>query len=203
MSQYRIYACEFYRKNVTTANNMFRPPDNDPVVLSCFVWAIQGEDGYTVVDCGNNAEVARRRDRISQREVDEALALAGVDCAQVKKVILTHFHFDHAGCLDLFPQAQFYAQAREMAFWTGPYVRYKVFGEVLEADDITKLCQLNMQGRLTLLDGDAEISPGIKLHLGRRAYGGHADRGSGHRPGAGRDRLGRGEDLPQFGRKHA
>ena len=169
MSQYKIYACEYFRRNATTADYMLRPPDHEPYIMNCYVWAIVGRHETIVVDCGNTAEVGRRRERISHHEIDEALGLAGVDASQVETLILTHFHFDHAGCLDLFPKARVYAQAREMAFWTGPYARFPIFGDVVEAADLAKLMELNLAGRLTLVDGSAEIKPGVKLHL----CGGH------------------------------
>ncbi len=169
MNQYRIYACEYHRRDVTAKDYLFRTQADDPYQSSCFVWAIVGENETLVVDCGYTAEVGRRRGRVLHREIEEAFGLAGVDCNEVDAVILTHFHFDHAGCLDLFPKAHFYAQAREMAFWTGPYARFPIFGDVVESADITKLAGLNLAGRLSLIRGSAQVRPGIRLHL----TGGH------------------------------
>ncbi|MEJ1977030.1 MAG: MBL fold metallo-hydrolase [Acetobacteraceae bacterium] len=50
------------------------------------------------------------------RSPAEGLALAGIDAATVKDVVITHLHYDHAGCMDSFPAATFHLQDAEMSF---------------------------------------------------------------------------------------
>ncbi len=165
----KIYAIEYFRRDATTADVILRPPLIEPVVMSYYVWAIVGANETIVVDTGYKPEVAHKRGRRIDLEIGDAFASVGVDVEQVEKVILTHFHWDHAGCVDLFPKAQFFAQQREMLFWAGPYGRYQTFREVVEPDDIGLISALNIDGRVTLFDGTGPIAPGVKVHLA----GGH------------------------------
>ena len=61
----------------------------------------------------------------------EVLAECGVTPADVTTVFITHAHFDHMGGLDLFPNAKFYIQKREIDQWVwaltlGPEFRFLV-----------------------------------------------------------------------------
>ena len=47
--------------------------------------------------------------------VERSFAKLKLSTSEVTKVFLTHLHWDHAGCLSLFPQAQIYLGAAEVA----------------------------------------------------------------------------------------
>lgn len=166
---YKIYAIEYFRREATTASVLLRPPTIEPAIMSYYVWAIVGQTETIVVDCGFKPEAGHKRGRRIGMEVGAAFESVGVDVASVKKVILTHFHWDHAGCLEIFPQARFYAQHLEMLFWAGPYGRYHHFREVVEPDDIAAINAANIDGRVEILNGSAEVAPGVRVHL----TGGH------------------------------
>lgn len=99
----------------------------------------------------------------------EVLAECGVTPADVTRVLITHAHFDHMGGLDLFPNATFYIQKRELDKWVwaltlGPEYRFLV--GAADPADIMKATRLAKEGRMIVVDGDAEdILPGIDLHL--------------------------------------
>jgi len=99
----------------------------------------------------------------------EVLAECGVTPADVTRVLITHAHFDHMGGLDLFPNATFYIQKRELDKWVwaltlGPEYRFLV--GAADPADIMKATRLAREGRMVVVDGDAEdILPGIDLHL--------------------------------------
>ncbi|MBN8994916.1 MAG: N-acyl homoserine lactonase family protein [Rhizobiales bacterium] len=100
---------------------------------------------------------------------EEVLAECGVTPADVTRVLITHAHFDHMGGLDLFPNATFYIQKRELDKWVwaltlGPEYRFLV--GAADPADIMKATRLAREGRMIVVDGDAEdILPGIDLHL--------------------------------------
>ena len=99
----------------------------------------------------------------------EVLAECGVTPAEITQVLITHGHFDHMGGLDLFPNAKFYVQKREIDKWLwaqklGPEFSF-ILGAV-DASDIIKAVRLAREGRLVMVDGDLEdVLPGIDLHL--------------------------------------
>lgn len=99
----------------------------------------------------------------------EVLAECGVTPEDLTTVLITHAHFDHMGGLDLFPNAKFYLQKRELDKWVwaltlGPEYRFIV--GAADPADINKATRLVREGRMILVDGDREnVLPGIDLHL--------------------------------------
>jgi glyoxylase-like metal-dependent hydrolase (beta-lactamase superfamily II) len=93
-----------------------------------------------------------------------------VRAGDVRDVVLTHLHYDHAGRLDAFPRASFWVQDSEMAFWTGRYAARGEIRGIVEPPDIVELVRLNFEGRVRFVDGDEPMAPGISLHR----VGGHA-----------------------------
>ena len=83
--------------------------------------------------------------------------------------LLSHLHYDHVGNYALFPNATFYVQDTEMSFYTGRYVQHAAFRRSIEVEDILALVRYNYEGRLTFVDGEQEILPGIGVHK----VGGH------------------------------
>lgn len=84
-------------------------------------------------------------------------------------VILSHLHFDHAGNIDQFPNAQFYVQKEELDGWVSSLsLPKKVRDWVWAATDmkhINDLLEVAAQNRLTLIKEDNfEVAEGIKAH---------------------------------------
>lgn len=169
MDTYSIYAIEYERRQAVTTDLFLRHPEQKPVSMSYFIWAITGSNGTVVVDTGYTKETALSRGRDLKRNVDEGLNLIGINPSDAAHVVITHFHWDHLGNLELFPKATFFAQEKEMAFWTGRYANHPIFRDVIETDDINRIVRLNLEGRLVLVNGSREIFPGITLYL----VGGH------------------------------
>ena len=78
----------------------------------------------------------------------QELERAGVDPADVETLFLTHLHVDHVGWADIFTSAQAYVHRADWEHYDRPPTRAKF--KPFTDDD-----------RLTLLDGDAEIAPGV------------------------------------------
>ena len=95
----------------------------------------------------------------------ESLSLVGLDPRTVKDVILTHLHYDHVGSFDQFPQADFHLQESEMHYACGRFMRFPKLAHSFEPDDIAGMVKLNFGRRVRMINGDADIAPGIKVHL--------------------------------------
>jgi glyoxylase-like metal-dependent hydrolase (beta-lactamase superfamily II) len=87
----------------------------------------------------------------------------------VKEVVITHLHYDHVGNFDLFPAATLHLQDLEMRYATGRYMCSECFRGAFEAEDVAGMVRRVYEGRVRFHDGDAELHPGISLHL----LGGH------------------------------
>lgn len=169
---YEAVAIRYATKQERTAAENFLLPDDHatPMPMDYFVWAITGGGRTIVVDTGFGAAAAARRSRTLLRSTVDALALAGIDAAAVADVVLTHLHYDHAGCMDAFPAATFHLQDAEMAYATGRCMCHRALRIPLDVEDVTNAVRHVFADRVRFHDGTAAIAPGVTLHL----VGGHS-----------------------------
>lgn len=84
------------------------------------VWYFEGKDGLIMVDSSFKMDDARELniEKFCKRKEDEDLESQlesnGYNLSDVKKVIITHLHFDHIGGLDLLKNAIFYIHREEL-----------------------------------------------------------------------------------------
>ena len=166
---YRVHAVRYAHRKCTSSEAFYGDYHASPMTMDYFVWALANGAHTVVVDLGFTEAVGTRRGRQFLRCPSKGLAEIGIDCAQVKHVILSHFHYDHVGNYALFPNATFYVQDAEMAFYTGRNAALPPFRHSIEVDDVCALVRLNYEGRLVFVDGTREIVPGISVHK----VGGH------------------------------
>jgi len=135
-----------------------------------YIWAIRGAGETIVVDAGCGVTLAAQRKLKGFENPVEVLARIGADKTNVKKVIITHIHFDHVGGLEMFPeafpQAEFYVQKKEYDFWMkNPISRRPPFAKLRDEVANKALEELDRTKRLHQLSGDTKIMPGIELLL--------------------------------------
>lgn len=102
--------------------------------LPIHVWAIEHPEGLIVVDAGETARVAepgwfprwhpyfRTAVRLSvepEEEIGPQMRAAGLDPADVRWLVLTHMHTDHAGGLHHFPHSEVIVSRAEWTAATG------------------------------------------------------------------------------------
>jgi glyoxylase-like metal-dependent hydrolase (beta-lactamase superfamily II) len=168
---FAIYAVKYATRHAMRHEHFYgHDPHDEPMPMDYFVWAAVSPDHTVVVDTGFSAEVAARRQRQHLRCPTDALQALGIDCGEVRHVVITHFHYDHVGNLARFPAATFILQDDEMAFWTGRHASRGHYRFLIEVDDVLHLVRENFNRRLHFVDGDEEIVPGITVHR----VGGHA-----------------------------
>ncbi len=103
----------------------------------------------------------------SQTELLRSLAAAGVQAADINKVILTHLHFDHAGgnCFQegngefkpTFPNAVYYINQGELAYAKEPDPRSKPSYLPYTWEPLEKW------GQVVLTSGDEAVAPGVAV----------------------------------------
>jgi glyoxylase-like metal-dependent hydrolase (beta-lactamase superfamily II) len=167
---YEVYAVRYAHHDRPMRENFL---DNDPHEgrgpLDYFVWALVGAGKTYVVDTGFGAVEAKARGRQLLRTPAEGLRTIGIDAAQVEDVIVTHMHYDHAGSLDLFPNATFHIQDREMRYVTGRSMTHRLLRSSFALADVEGMVRRVYQGRVRFHEGDVELAPGLSLHF----IGGH------------------------------
>ncbi len=84
----------------------------------------------------------------------------------VTDVIITHAHYDHIGGLQLFPSATIWMQKNDFAYFVGDAWQKGASHTGLDKQDVLKIIQANLDGRLHLVNGDSiEIIPGIRVFI--------------------------------------
>jgi glyoxylase-like metal-dependent hydrolase (beta-lactamase superfamily II) len=163
---YEVYAIRYATREGRRRDNFIGgDPHDGPMPMDYFVWVVVGPERRFVVDCGFTAEVSARRKRTYLRDPVEALKLLDIRADEISDVILTHLHYDHVGNFDRFHRARFHLQERELAYATGKYMRHPFLSHSFEVDDVVGVVRLNYGGRVVFHDGDAELAPGVRLHL--------------------------------------
>jgi glyoxylase-like metal-dependent hydrolase (beta-lactamase superfamily II) len=137
---------------------------------------VEHDLGLVLIDTGlGNKEDAKFTDIYGvenagadgRTRLEDALAALGHGPADVRLVINTHLHFDHAGgntfvdaagrVAPAFPNARYVVQAGEYHFATHPNER------TAASYFARNFVPLREAGRLDLVDGESEVAPGIRL----------------------------------------
>jgi glyoxylase-like metal-dependent hydrolase (beta-lactamase superfamily II) len=142
-----------------------------PMPIAYHAFLLRGPDGVVVMDTAADAARCARFGKTDFRSIEDALAAFGTAPGEVRTVIQTHLHWDHAGQPGLFPAATFHLQAREMAHVTGPAMRHAVLRAGYETADIAAATELLHADRLVLVRGEVRLAEGLVLHH----VGGHTD----------------------------
>ena len=166
-----VYALRYAHREATARDHFISPPDPHDALMAMdyFVWLLRNGTREILIDTGFSEATAIRRQRSLTRTVAAALRQAGSEPDAILDVVITHLHYDHAGNLDLFPRARFHLQEREMQFATGRYIPYPCVRHAYEVDDVVTMVRAVYAERVIYHDGDAEVAPGVTLHL----VGGH------------------------------
>lgn len=167
---YEVFAVKYaHHARRASENFLGGDPHDGPMPLDYFVWLARGEGREIVVDTGFSAAMAAKRSREHLRCPTEGLRLLGCDARAVRDVIITHLHYDHVGNFDLFPAATLHLQDREMHYATGRHMCEPVFRGAYEVEDVVGMVRSVYAGRARFHEGDAQIAPGVSVHL----IGGH------------------------------
>lgn len=143
---------------------------NDPLL-------VRTQDALIVIDTGLGNMLSEKQQRIYQVsspwDIPAQLGQLGFSREDVDYVILTHGDFDHAGGIEMINAAG----SRELTFPRATHVVQKIeWDDLSHPGDRAKATYLEenfdllrRRGRLHLVDGDAEIRPGLVV----RHTGGH------------------------------
>ena len=132
-----------------------------------------------LIDTGYGSKLTEKEQKNFSSELGEplvpSLAAVGLTVADIDVVVLSHLHFDHAGgatkldstgrVIPTFPKATYVVQRQEWATAAAEYP------ELRAAYSLPNFVPLKEAGQLHLIDGNAEIVPGLKAWV----TGGHTE----------------------------
>jgi glyoxylase-like metal-dependent hydrolase (beta-lactamase superfamily II) len=165
MPDYEIFALKYGTHDRPASANFIGGDFHDSSMpLDYYVWLIRNGSRLILVDVGFGAEAAVRRGRTLLRTPVDALALLDVRPEQIDDIVITHLHFDHAGCLDAFPNARFHLQDREMAYATGRNMRHPFLRFSYDLENVTDMVKHVYADRVVFHDGESGLAEGVTLH---------------------------------------
>jgi glyoxylase-like metal-dependent hydrolase (beta-lactamase superfamily II) len=173
LPRYEVYALRYATNpDQIAADNFIDGDDHDRLMpLDYFIWVIRGNDREFIIDTGFDAQAAATRGRRLLATPTALLAKIGIDAEKIRDVIITHLHYDHAGNRDLFPQAHFHLQDREMSYATGRCMCHRALQSGFDGRDVAAMVGKLFEGRVIFHDGVEELAPGLFLHH----MGGHTN----------------------------
>lgn len=153
-----------------------RLPMTDHALRYINAYLIEGDDGYTLVDCGWGLP-----DVLSTLE--GALHDLGLSVASIRNVIATHFHTDHYGMAGTIAQMAGAKVMMHRADWTILDTRFRdIDAEMGRRDQWLERNGMPVEGyddedrnsnfakRLTLRAPDRELADGDVLNIGSRRF---------------------------------
>ena len=167
---YEVYARKYGERNTRTCQFFYRDEEHAQLTRHYFVWLTLGGPHPVLVDTGfleDDAEKRGIKNYVRPSTVVERVA--GVKANTIPIALISHLHYDHWAGHSLFPNAEYWVQKDEVAFWTGPWASRPAFRGSANVEQLTKLVPLNYGTKLKIVDGDREVLPGITVHR----VGGH------------------------------
>jgi glyoxylase-like metal-dependent hydrolase (beta-lactamase superfamily II) len=167
--QYEIYAIRYATIPDFPVAALIKGADSTRKLdIAMTVWLVRGNGHNILVDSGFYREQFFKQWKVNDFvKPSEALAPLGVKPEDITDVIITHMHWDHADGMDLFPKARIWLQKDEYAYYTGEAWQQKGAHGGIDPDDVLAVVKLNMEGRVGLVNGDAqEIIPGVTCYIG-------------------------------------
>jgi glyoxylase-like metal-dependent hydrolase (beta-lactamase superfamily II) len=154
-----------------------RPDERNRIPLETNCAVIRGGGEVVVVDTGNGTKLGEKEQEIYALDpsvtLPGSLARLGIHPDDVTRVVYTHLHMDHAGggttfdpagrVVPTFPKACYHVQRVE---WEDACANRSTMRVSYRPENLRPLQE---SGQLQLLDGDAEIFPGLRAHV----TGGH------------------------------
>lgn len=144
---------------------------NQWIKLPVMAFLIEIDDGYILYDTGSNPEAMKGYwpknlqevyplYQTEEQRLENQLRICGVKPEDVKTVILSHMHLDHAGNLQLFKHADVYVP-KEDFMYAQTQVRLNsdptTHGGYVKADMDISVKQYH------LVDQDMELAPGVEI----------------------------------------
>jgi glyoxylase-like metal-dependent hydrolase (beta-lactamase superfamily II) len=169
--QYEIYAIRYATlPDFPVAELVAGADPGRKLDIAMMIWLVRGNGHNILVDCGFYHEHFFKEWKVSDFiKPSEALKPLGLKPEDITDIVITHMHWDHSDGMDLFPKARIWIQKDELQYYAGEAWQGKDTHGGIDPEDVLTLVKLNTQGRVGLVNGDAqEILPGVICYTGGR-----------------------------------
>ena len=172
-NNYEIYALKFASLNfkLPIANAAIGSTSKDSTGICYMVYLLKGKSGRNIlVDAGFTEPLKKYPiQAFTYERPDTLLKRINISPNDITDVIITHPHWDHIGGIDLFPNAMVWMQKEDFNYFVGTAWQKGGDSENFTSKDVLKIIQKNLDGKLTLINGDSiEILPNIRVFIGSK-----------------------------------
>jgi glyoxylase-like metal-dependent hydrolase (beta-lactamase superfamily II) len=141
---------------------------SETITIPFLMFYVRTGDRHLLVDTGVGPAEATAAHHHPMAQTPEqspvaALARLGVRPDEIDVVINTHLHWDHCYNNAVFPRATVYAQRREIQYAIAPLPLHVWAYDTIELDGDRPLLPPFLRSRLTLVDGEFEVAPGVSV----------------------------------------
>ena len=171
---YKIYALKFASLNfkLPISEMAVGSKSKDSINICYIIYLLKGNNGKMIlVDAGFTEPLKPYPiQAFTYIRPDSMLRKLDINPTDITDVIITHPHWDHIGGIDLFPNATIWIQKEDFAYFVGmAWQKGEEPKNNFNPIDVTKIIQLNLNGKLNLVKGDdVEIIPGIHVFIGSK-----------------------------------
>lgn len=172
-TNYEIFALKFASLNfkMPVAFSGIGSTSKDSTGICYMIYLIKGGNGKNIlVDAGFTEPLKKYpMQAFTYVRPDSILKRININPSDISDVILTHPHWDHVGGIDLFPNAMVWMQKEDFNYFVGTAWQKGGDSENFTNNDVLKIIQKNLEGKLTLINGDSiEILPNIRVFIGSK-----------------------------------
>lgn len=165
LPNHEIFALRYATMQKRSRRDNFIAHDlhDENMPMDYFVWLIRNEERAILVDTGFSEAAARSRGRTMLRCPINALSILGLAPEDIKDVVLTHLHYDHAGNIGLLPNAHFHIQEEEVNYACGRHMCHGLFRQAYDVEDVVELVRRVYADRVSFYNGAHTLAPGVEL----------------------------------------
>ena len=169
---WEVYAVKYADRNnrMRVESFILDPAHDQPHPMDYFIWILKSGERVIMVDTGYDYDEAKRRGRAIQRPPVKAIEALGLAAGDIDDIIVTHLHYDHAGCLGDFPTAKLHIHPVEMAYATGPCMCEDALRMPFTGAHICDAVTALFSGRVRFTAEDDMVADGVTVHR----IGGHS-----------------------------
>jgi glyoxylase-like metal-dependent hydrolase (beta-lactamase superfamily II) len=165
------------------------PDDKNRIPMEARALLLKGKDKNILIDCGNGGQFVEKYGEKLGGKFSEmysvkaggnsligSLKKQGVSPEDIDVVLLTHLHFDHAGgstsvkegkLVATFPKAQYFVQKSNLENAKRPNIRERASYLSANWEPLAEA------GKLTVVEGNVELLPGISAWVSNGHTQGH------------------------------
>ena len=169
LDEYQVFTLKYMDSGKAAANAVAMGGKESDTIHSYFMfWLMKGQDNRNILVDAGFIDTTRVKNPNYKDYVrpDILLQQMNLTSDDISDLIITHPHWDHIGGITLFPKAKLWMNKADYHYFVGEAWQEGGKPRGFNKQDVRNIIEANLQGRLTLVDGDdVEIMPGIRAYI--------------------------------------